>query len=111
MNGDALEENGLQIGRGKVKSIITGVTLLNYTVNIMSGLVVTYTNDFLTWLILLQSVTDHWNFLLSMTALSKSVVFNILYVYAYSMYISFVNLEQPGLNIIAFIISQQLLLY
>ena len=58
----------------------------------MSGLVVTYTNDFLPWLILLQSVTDHQNFLLSMIALSKSVVFIILYV----MYISFVNLEQPG---------------
>ena len=26
MDGDALEEDGLQIGRGKVKSIITGVT-------------------------------------------------------------------------------------
>ena len=62
----------------------------------MSGLVVTYTNDFLTWLILLQSVTDHWNFLLSMIAMSKSVVFNILYVYVYFMYISTVNLEQPG---------------
>ena len=33
---------------------------------------------------------------MSMIALSKSVVFNILYVYVYFMYISFVNLEQPG---------------
>ena len=62
----------------------------------MSGLVVTYTNDFLTWLILLQSVTDHRNFLMLMIAMSKSVVFNILYVYVYFMYISTVNLEQPG---------------
>ena len=42
---------------------------------------------------------------MSMIALSKSVVFNILYVYVYFMCISFVNLEQPGLNTIAFIIS------
>ena len=58
----------------------------------LSGLVVTLMNDFLTLVIMLQSVTDHQNYLMSMIALSKSVVFNILDVYVYFMYISFVNL-------------------